>query len=99
MTIKIIGRKYSDTATYGDWDTEKEFPTFAKVAEQTWEIEAETLDEAEGWLIENHPDMYMGASIICENGDFSCIAVPCSEYGEGNYETTATRIDFVRRML
>lgn len=96
MKIKITGRQYSDEVRYTEWDSKKEFPMFdIEVAKQVWEIEASSLKEAEEWLAKNHPDMYMGANIICENGDFSCIAVPCDEYGKGNYETQGARIAWV----
>lgn len=97
MKIKVIGRSYTETATYYDWDAEKKFPRFEATGEQTWEIEAETLRDGERWLAENHPDMYMGGNVICENGDFACLAVPCGEYGEGNYETIAARVAYVTR--
>lgn len=92
MKITVIGRRYSETAKFYDWDADKEFPYFKKEGEQTWEIEADTLSEGRSWLIENHPDMYMGSNVICENGDFSCAAVPCEAYGKGNYETIEARI-------
>ena len=97
MKIEVIGRKYADVATYYSYDTEKQFPHFEKVDEQTWEIEAETLYDGELWLAKNHPDMFMGGNVICENGDFAMLAVPCGEYGKGNYETTADRIAYVKR--
>lgn len=96
MKIKIIGRQYSEEARYSDWDSKREFPRFDEVAKQEWEIEASNLKEAEEWLAKNHPDMYMGANIICENNDFSCLAVPCIEYGIGNYETQSARIAWVK---
>ena len=95
MKIKVIGRRWSENAIYSEWDTKKEFPRYELQGEQTWEIEADTLRGGEKWLAENHPDMYMGASIYCENGDFLCTAVPCMEYGKGNYETMAARVAFV----
>ena len=97
MKITVYGRRYSETAKYYSWDVNKEFPNFEKVDEQVWEIEAETLRDGERWLAENHPDMYMGGNIVCENGDFACLAVPCGEYGEGNYETIEARVDCIRR--
>ena len=98
MKVKIIGRKYSEEANYYSWDPQKQFPYFEKVGEQVWEIEAETLRDGERWLAENHPDMYMGGNVICENGDFACLAVPCEEYGKGNYETIADRIACVKKV-
>jgi hypothetical protein len=96
MKIKIIGRKYLEAARYLEWDTSKRFPVYDMDEERVWEIEAETLDDGELWLAENHPDYYMGANVICENGDFACEAIPCEEYGKGNYETIAARIAFVK---
>lgn len=96
MKIEVIGRKYADVATYYTWDTEKKWKNFEKVEEQTWEIEGETLYDGEMWLAENHPDMFMGGNVICENGDFAMLAVPCEEYGKGNYETTKARVAYVK---
>ena len=99
MKIEIIGRFYSEVADYYEWDTEKKFPNFKKLSEQTWQIEAESLKDGERWLAENHPESYMGGNVICENGDFACLAVPCGEYGEGNYETIAARVAYVKRIM
>ena len=96
MKIKVIGRRYSETAKFYDWDTDKVFPYFEKEGEQTWEIEADTLQDGVQWLAENHPEMYMGGSVVCENGDFTCFAVPCVEYGKGNYETIEARVAFAK---
>lgn len=92
MKVKVIGRKYSEEATYSSWDKWREYPRFEELEEKTWEIEADSLLEGKRWLVENHPDYFMGANIICENGDFSCLAVPCCEYGKGNFETYEARI-------
>lgn len=97
MKCKITGRQYSEEARYAEWDSEKEFPEFDKVAEQEWEIEVDSLEKAETWLANNHPDKYMGSNISCENGDFSAQAVPCNYYGKGNFETQSARIAWVRR--
>ena len=97
MKIEVIGRKYSEVAKYYDYDTDKRFPHYEKVDEQTWEIEGETLYDGEIWLAKNHPDMFMGGNVICENGDFAMLAVPCEEYGKGNYETIADRIAYIKK--
>ena len=97
MKVKVIGRKYSETATFASWDSSKEFPHFDKVDEQCWEIEAASLNSGVKWLAENHPDMYMGGSVRCENGDFACLATPCCEYGKGNFETETARIATARK--
>ena len=99
MKIKITGRKYSEEARYAEWDAQKEFPDYDKVAEQEWEIEASSVKDAEAWLAKNHPDMYMGSNISSENGDFSAQAVPGNFYGAGNFETQSARIAWVRREI
>lgn len=96
MKVTVYGRRYSEVPNYYRWDVEKQFPYFEKEDEQVFEIEAESLRDGERWLIENHPDMYMGGNVICENGDFACLAVPCEEYGKGNYETVARRVACVK---
>lgn len=97
MKITVIGRRYSENAQFYRWDDHKDFPHFEMVKEKTWEIEGETLEDGRKWLAKHHPDMYMGGNVICENGDFACLAVPCIEYGRGNFETIAARIACVKR--
>lgn len=99
MKIKITGRQYSEEARYDSWDSEKEFPEYDQIAMDEWKIEASSLKEAEEWLAKNHPDMYMGSNISCENGDFSAQAVPGNFYGAGNFETQSARIAWVRREI
>lgn len=96
MKITIHGVRYSDIPKHYPWDDKKRYKYFDSIAEEKWEIEGNSLDEGEKWLAQNHPDMYMGGSIVCENGDFSLLAVPSGEYGEGNYETTQARIAWVK---
>ena len=96
MKIKIYGTRYSEIPKYYDWDKEKIYDYYDSVAEEKWEIEADTLTDGEKWLAKNHPDMYMGGAVSCENGDFACLAVPCLEYGKGNYETIQARINWVK---
>ena len=97
MKCKITGRQYSEEARYAEWDSEKEFPEFDKVDEKVWEIEANSLDEAQSWLAKNHPDMFMGANISCENGDFAAYAVPTNFWGKGNFETQSARIAWISK--
>lgn len=96
MKIKVIGRKFSEEANYPAWDSKKEFPHYEILEEQTWEIEADKLHDGEKWLADNHPEMYMGGNVVCENGDFACFAVPGIEYGKGNFETIQARVACVR---
>lgn len=98
MKATVIGRRYSEIPTYPSWDADKEFPHFELLYERTWEIDVETVHDGEKWLAENHPKYYMGGSIVCENGDFACLAVPCCEYGKGNYETVAARVACVEKI-
>ena len=99
MKIKVIGRKYSEKESYYSWDADKQFPNYEEDEVLIWEIEAETLDNGILWLAENHPDYYMGANVVCGNGDFAMFPVPCEEYGKGNYETLAARIAYVQEEI
>ena len=99
MKIKIHGTRYSETPKYYSWDDKKRYKYYDSVSEETWEIEADTLREGEKWLAENHPDMYMGGAVACENGDFALLAVPSLEYGEGNYETIQARVAWVKNYV
>lgn len=99
MKITIIGREFSNVPNYYEWDKEKRYDNYDMILEKKWEIEADTLREGEKWLAENHPDMYMGGAVTCENGDFALLAVPSLEYGEGNYETIQARIAWVKNYV
>lgn len=57
-----------------------------------------TKDEALIDLGENHPEFFMGANLKSEN-DFCAFAVPCIEYGKGNFETEEDRIRWVRSYI
>lgn len=60
-----------------------------------------SLEKAEIWLLENHPDYYMGCSIHqeCKSGDFLCTAIPCVEYEKGLYETWNGRREYAESHL
>ena len=92
MKIKITGRRYNGEATYPKWDEMRRYPEYQETEETEWEIDGIDLLDGYKWLAENHPDMFMGANISCENGDFACLAVPCGEWGRGNFETMDARI-------
>lgn len=99
MKYTVSGKIYSDTATYYSWDSEKRWKNFNALdgTEQTWTIEASSLDEAERWFAKNHPERYMGGSIVSEDKQsFLLLAVPSIEYGIGNYESNTARINWVR---
>lgn len=99
---KIIGRLYDTNPFFADWDTKKAYPSYSPIpgSEIEWKLEEATcIDEASEWLLKNHPDYWMGANIIqeCPSGNFSMHAVPCVEYGRGNYETYAARYRFAEK--
>lgn len=95
MNAKVYGRIFSETAAFSAWDKNREFPRYAMESEQLWEIECDSLRDAETWLAANHPEAYMGGSVVLENGDFAMLAVPCPEYGEGTFETKSARLNYV----
>lgn len=100
MKIKIIGRKYEDKVSYYDWDGRKEFGYCEVEDERIWEKEFEDEFKAEIWLVNNYPEYAMGASYIWNDGRcFYLLAVPSSEFGDGNWETTENRVRFVKREL
>lgn len=96
---KIVGRKYSDTESYKDWDAEKKFPVYEEIkgTEQVFEPsldEVSSLDEAMYWMAKNHPGLFVGMSATerRRGGDFVATAVPSAEaYEPGTYETQANR--------
>lgn len=96
MKYTIHGSRYDETAIYYKWDRDRKFPEYTRIESAQYEVEANCLDEAEDWLIENHPEFYMGCSITNEKGDFLMTPIPCCEYGYGNFETEAARIAYVR---
>lgn len=101
----ITSRLYSETPSYYDFDKEHHFPTFEEVegTDQVWDLRDKnitSLKDAENWLLKNHPDYWMGASITqdCPSGNFSMHAVPSPEYGDGAYMTYADRHRFAEAM-
>ena len=97
---KVSGALYGEDSRYYSWDAHREFPYYDRVSEDTWEIEAESLENAVTWFKKNHPDMVQGGSVsrILENeGDkpeFYMFAIPNAEYGYGNFETVENRIEW-----
>lgn len=106
----VNGSRYSEEPQYYPWDDKKMYPYYDCVEEQEWTLtprflaaitgKKPSLDAAEAWLISEHPDYYMGASIRqdCRSGDFLMCAVPCLDYGEGNYETIEARRNYVSEL-
>lgn len=74
MKCTITGRKYSDEKVYLCKSTE--FYHYEQIDEKVWVEDFSCLDEARIWLIDNHPDYYLGSSIKLENGDFACFMIP-----------------------
>ncbi len=71
--------------------------------EQEWTVGAKdgvaSIETAEKWVLENHPDYYMGmsASKQCPSGEFSFGAVPSvGNYPQGMWETWAGRRQYVK---
>ena len=101
-TYRVCGAKYNEEPRYYTWDADKKFPEYTVVNKQEWTIDADSLNDAEKWFIANYPDYFMGGSIQCITPnvcEFCMYAIPCCEYGTGNYETVAARIAFVRNRL
>lgn len=101
-TYIITGVKYGDEPHYHDWDKKHEFPFFKEIDTQKWTLQANNLDECEMWLLTNHPEYYMGASIVLdskETSEFLCTAVPDITYGEGMYETMLNRLAYAALRL
>ena len=101
---RIVGRLYEESPVFSDWDMEGCFPSYRPVpgSEREWKLdikEAASTNQAAEWLLENHPDYWMGANIIqdCPSGDFSMHAVPCIKYGRGYHETYAGRYMFAKK--
>lgn len=100
----ISGCEYSDTPTYYAWDKNQEFPKYDMLPEtkQTFTppvSEVASLEDAEKWMIRNHPELYMGMSAHqdCPGGNFMVLAVPgAGNYPEGTYENRAARIAYAK---
>ncbi|MBP3781710.1 MAG: hypothetical protein J6I68_00515 [Butyrivibrio sp.] len=60
-----------------------------------------SLEDAEIWMLETHPDYYMGCTIAqrCNCGDFLATAMPCAEYDKKDYETWEGRRNYAQRKL
>lgn len=111
--IVISGRLYGESARFNDRnDPDHLFPNFDPIdgTEMKWVLrKGDTLkdgtpvSDAEGaqkWLLENHPDYYMGCLASRQGSSGSgfavAVAVPCSEYPAGSYETAAGRLEHAR---
>lgn len=97
--MKIIGRLYDEIPNYYEFDEKHEWPYYNCVETVEWHVDLLDIHDGEEWLIKNHPEYYMGANIIGDNGDFICVAVPNSEYYKGNYETVENRVNYVQNVM
>lgn len=103
--FRVSARLYSEIAEFAPWDKEHEFPHYKEVAgtERKFDLEGATLndgtavtslDTAEMWMLENHPDYMQGCCIVQKvdrNADFMMKAVPCNEYLDGHFENYENR--------
>ncbi|MCR5670752.1 MAG: hypothetical protein K6G10_07070, partial [Butyrivibrio sp.] len=80
----VNGLFFDEKPGYSSWDTEKRYPRYELLDEARFKCPAyvNSLDKAELWLLNNHPDFHMGCGIHqdCRGGDFMMSAVPCNEY-------------------
>lgn len=109
---EVRGCLYSDTPVYMSYDKSHKFPHYDSLEETSsvWNLANERLqdgrpirsmDEAEQWLLENHPDFLMGSCITqvgVPSPSFRASAVPCPEYPEGCYESYEGRRDYALRV-
>lgn len=93
----VKGSTYSTEPKYYSWDDKQMYPYYEELEKFEWIPDGITsITEGELWLLENHPDCYMGGGIYEQyvNGydgpkeplDFCALAVP--SYYEGIYQTT-----------
>ena len=83
---KIFGTKYSTEKSFYKWDTEHRYPTFKALDSMEFFCEAESLDDAHLWMMENQPEYAIGCGINClDNTDFLCDAIP--DYYVREYDT------------
>lgn len=76
--FKFIGRKYSTEKTFYNWDSKKEFFFYKEIETREFPaMEFKSLNHAELWFLENHPEYYFGCNVCgVGNTDFSMVAVP-----------------------
>ena len=68
MKYIIDGCKFAKEPTYFDWDTYCRYPNFEIVDKVVVEREADSLDEAYKWMLENIPSYAIGCSVRSEDG-------------------------------
>lgn len=86
----VTGRVFADEPD----DPDSRWPRYSITEEKAWKPEdVHSLEDAEKWILKNHPDYYMGYGVHqeCPSGAFCASAVPCGEYPAGMYENAANR--------
>ena len=94
----IEGRVYSEEPIFSPTDIKKCYPRYEMTAVSVWNPkDVYSLEDAEKWLIQKHPDYYFGYSAWqdCPSGDFRVIPGPGQEYPEGRYETIENRRKYI----
>lgn len=86
MKYIIHGYKFADTPTFYDWDKEHKYPNFEIVDNVEIEREADSMDEAYKWMLENIPGYAIGCAVFSEDkknfllnpvkGYYACIGLP-----------------------
>ena len=88
---------------HGIFCTEVDDMSAKIIEERDFDVPSEinSLEKAEIWLINNHPDYHMGCSISqdCPSGNFMATAIPCAEYDEKHYKTWEGRRDYAEKRL
>ncbi len=98
----IHGAIFSEVAKYSPSDVKHRWPRFDQIASKEWfpGEEVKSIEDAEKWLLKNHPDYYMGfsASQQCPSGSVVLNPHPCVEYPTGMFETLENRQKYARMM-
>ena len=107
---KVIGRLFESDSFEESLNENTFFKRYEEIAnsEKEWDLKdavlndgskINSLDKCRMWMLENHPDYYMGMNAMqqCKSGDFLCMAVPCGEYQKGYYETFANRLKYAQQ--
>lgn len=103
--FRVVARLYSEVPEYYKWDESHKYPNYREVAgtEREFDLEGatlkngtkvESLETAEMWMLENHPDYLQGCGIVEKvdrNADFLMTAVPCCQYLAGYFENYENR--------
>lgn len=90
---------FSDEKSYYSWDKEKKFVTFEIIDSEQIKFTANSLDEAEDYIIRNYPDRCCGYGISGDNDSFLCDAVKDYYYEELGLETMEQIFAFKIKML